>query len=257
MSSKMFAGLVAGGFGIALYVTSLFVALFSPLLGILLALALPPVLGVMAGVLTARWLDLEDYGHQSSAGALAGFIAAVATAVWDVVMRVVMALIDKATPSDALIRLVLSRLPASRAMLLILVLIIISLLLYLTYIMLIVGISALTASLAGYGKDVETLHAILAAQERQAAPPEPAEEAMDPSLAPFMRPEYSPFVSEPPVLSSWQRRRLERERKLRDADVTSGGAGVPGARRQGLASRSTPPSRRQGPRPPRGGPRYG
>jgi hypothetical protein len=222
MSSKMIAGLLAGGFGAALSVALVLSSLSFPVFASYLALALLFGLGVLSGALAARRLDLADYGHQSSAGAFAGLVAAGVTEVCDLILRLIFAVIGKASPTSVLSTLILSRLPISTEVALILLMVIVNLLLYLIYLLIVVGISSLAAEVFGRAKTPQALKALLEAQGLSDLPGavDPLEEPPDPALLPFMRPEYSPFVPDepPPPLSPWQQRRLERERTLATQD---------------------------------------
>jgi hypothetical protein len=200
MSSKMLAGLVAGGFGAALSVGLDLSASFSPQLAYSLALALLFGLGILSGVLAASWLDLADYGHQTSAGAFAGLIAAGVTELTDLILRLVFASISSTSPTSIFASLLSSRLPTSSDAARVLLMVLVNLLLYLVYLLILVGISGSAASFAGRAKSAEVLQAMLAEQE-QAFPPDADEpRGVDPALLPFMSPAYSPFVSDEPPL---------------------------------------------------------
>lgn len=209
MSSKMLAGLMAGGFGAALSIGLTLSAHFSPQLAYFLALGLLFGLGALSGVLAAAWLDLLDYGRQSAAGAIVGLIAASLTEVCDLILRLLFASISSASPTSVLANLAVSRLPAPDDVARILFMVVVNLLLYLIYLLIVIGISSAVASLAGRRKDVEALQALLDAYQRP-LPRDPSEEDLvDPALLPFMRPEYSPFAAEePPIpVPPWQQRR--------------------------------------------------
>lgn len=222
MSSKMLAGLIAGGFGVALYVALIVSVSFSSLLAGCMTLALLLGLGVLAGALSASWLDLPDYGQQTSAGAFSGLVAAGITELCDLAFRLVMVAIGKPNPMNVISNLLVSRLPTDTEVAFILLLVIVNLLLYLIYLLVVVGISGLTAGLAGQAKSAEARTALIAAQEAEAfpnMPADPEQELLDPALWPYQRPEYSPFISDappPPPLPPWQRRRLEQEGGLAD-----------------------------------------
>ncbi len=210
MSSKMLAGLAAGGVGAALAIGLVLSSHYSPLLAYFLALALLFGLGVFSGALAVRWLDLADYGQQHVAGAIAGLVAASLTEMADLVVRLLFASISAVSPTSALANLILSRLPASsRAVLLFSM--VVNVLLYLLYLLIVVGISSAIASFAGRAKSTEALQALLEEQQPAFSPAAPritAEIPLDPDLLPFMGPEYSPFApveEEPP----WQQRRFE------------------------------------------------
>lgn len=217
MSSKMLAGLIAGGFGVALYIALIVSVSFSPLLTGCLALALFLGLGTLSGAFSAAWLELPDYGQQTSAGALSGLVAAGITELCDLAFRLVMVAIGKPNPTNLVSNVIVSRLPVGTEVAFILLLVVVNLLLYLIYLLLVVGISGLTAGIVGSAKSHEALKAMIAAQEQAALPGMPAspdEEPLDPALWPYQRPEYSPFISAaapPPPLPPWQRRRLEQE----------------------------------------------
>jgi hypothetical protein len=217
MSSKMHAGLVAGGFGAALAISLSLSSLLFPVAAAYLALALLFGLGVVSGVLAERWLDLTDYGRQQAAGAIAGLVAAGVTEVADLVLRLVFASLSKASPTTALANVILLRIPAPSDAARLIFVILINLLLYLLYLLIVIGISSAVASVAGRGKTVDALETLLEKRRRpllSEADDEIVDPlAVDPALLPFMRPEYSPFVpEEPPVpVPLWQQRRLERE----------------------------------------------
>ncbi len=245
MSSKMLAGLIAGGFGAALSVALVFTEMLSPFYALLLMLTLLFGLGMLSGALAAAWLDLADYGRQSAVGALAGLVAGAVTEVCDLVLRLVWGLIGQSSPTNALSSLIVSRLPASTGAALIAFLVIVNLVLYLVYLLIVVGISGLTTSLVGRAKTPQALQALLGEEELLIAPSAAeiaGEEPVDPALAPFLRPEYSPFVPQAsaPPLSPWQQRRLERERQL------SGEDGSLPAQADPLTSQSKPPALRNG-----------
>ncbi len=212
MSSKMLAGLVAGGFGAALSIGLTISSQVSPQLAYFLALALLFGLGALSGLLAAAWLDLADYGHQHAAGAIVGLVAAGLTEVADLVLRLLFATLSKASPTTMLANLLMSRLPATSDAARILFMIVINLLLYLLYLLVVIGISSAVASFAGRAKTAEALQDLLQVRQSSLSGDSSGEDLLDPALLPFMRPEYSPFVSEaPPVsVSPWQQRRLER-----------------------------------------------
>jgi hypothetical protein len=209
MSSKMLAGLVAGGFGAALSIGLTLSVHFSSQLTYFLAVILFFGLGALSGLLAAAWLDLPDYGHQQAAGAMAGLVAAALTEVSDLVLRLLFASISSASPTSVLSNLVMSRIPAPDDAARILFMVIINLLLYLLYILIVIGISGAVASLAGRAKTSEALQALLEAHQRPLPRDASEEDLVDPALLPFMRPEYSPFVEEqPPIpVPLWQQRR--------------------------------------------------
>jgi hypothetical protein len=210
MTSKMHAGLVAGGFGAALAIGLVLSAPFSPQLAYILSIALLFGLGVLSGLLAAQWLDLSDYGRQHAAGAIAGLVAASLTEVADVFLRVVFASISRTSPTSVLANRVLSRIPATSEAAAVLMMMVVNLLLYLVYLLIVIGISSAVASVSGRAKSAEALQALL--EERQPGFFEDEDAApadVDPALAPFMRPEYSPFVPEEPPITAppWQQRR--------------------------------------------------
>jgi hypothetical protein len=271
MSSKMLAGLVAGGFGAALSITFFLSSLVSPLLAYFLALVLLFGLGVLSGVLAARWLDLSDYGEQRSAGALAGLVAAGVTEVSDLALRLVLASISKASPTTVLSNIVVARLPTSRAVAVIVVMVITNLFLYLMYMLIVISISTIVANFAGRAKTPQALQAMLEGRQQLFSPQaadSPGETLLDPALLPFMRPEYSPFAPEAPPDSEfpWQPRRVERkgpsaEKRSQPTPQRrqSGGFNPPGAPARGATSGPAPrkppislpqlPSNTQRPRP--------
>lgn len=211
MSSKMHAGLVAGGFGAALAIGLALSSHFSPVLAYFLSLGLLFGLGILSGVLAAHWLDLNDYGHQQAAGAIAGLVAAGLTEVADLVLRLVFASISESSPTSALANLILFRLPTPSAVAHVLFMVLINLLLYLIYLLTVIGISSAVASIAGRAKTVQSLQELFDAQQPPFFSDEDDDDApslVDPALLPFMRPEYSPFVPEEPPLpvSPWQQR---------------------------------------------------
>lgn len=165
MSSKMLAGLVAGGFGAALSIGLTLSAHFSPQLAYFLALALLFGLGALSGVLAAAWLDLPDYGRQQAAGAITGLVAASLTEVCDLILRLVFASISSASPTSVLANLLVSLLPAPDDVARILFMVIVNLLLYLVYLLIVIGISGAVASLVGRAKSAEALQALLDAQQ--------------------------------------------------------------------------------------------
>ncbi len=211
MTSKMHAGLVAGGFGAALAIGLVLSAPFSPRLAYVLSLALLFGLGALSGLLAAHWLDLSDYGRQHVAGAIAGLVAAGLTVVADLVIRMMFASICRARPTGVLANLLLSRIPKSSEAAAVLLMFVVNLLLYLVYVMIVIGISSAVASISGRAKSAEALQGMMAGRQQpffeDEDDAEPAE--VDPALLPFMRPEYSPFVpEEPPItVSPWQQPR--------------------------------------------------
>jgi hypothetical protein len=235
MSSKMLAGLIAGGFGAALSIGLTLSPSFSSELASFLALALLFGLGVFSGVLAVGWLDLPDYGHQPAAGALAGLVAAGLTEVCDLLLRLVFASLRKTSPTSVLANLVLSRLPTPSDAARLFFLVLVNLLLYLLYALIVIGISAAIASFAGRSKSVEALEALLQGQQRLLSRDPSEEDVVDPALLPFMRPEYSPFVpEEPPIpVPPWQQRRSRLEGTLPDEQHPRAGKSNPLVSRQG------------------------
>jgi hypothetical protein len=213
MSSKMRAGLAAGGFGAALSIGLTISSQVSPQLAYFLALALLFGLGALSGMLTVAWLDLADYGRQPASGAIVGLIAAGLTEVADLVLRLLFATLSKASPTSTLANLLASRLPASSDAARILFMIVINLLLYLLYLLIVIGISSAVASFAGRAKTAEALQDLLHVRQGPLSLDPSEEDLLDPALLPFMRPEYSPFAedAQPVPVSPWQQRRLERE----------------------------------------------
>jgi hypothetical protein len=212
MTSKMHAGLVAGGFGAALVIVLALSTPFSPQLAYFASLALLFGLGALSGLLAAHWLDLNDYGRQQAAGAIAGLVAAGLTEVADLFLRLVFASISKDSPTSTLANAVLFRIPKTSEAATMLLMIIVNLLLYFVYLLVVIGISSAVASLAGRAKSAEALQALLQTRQPAFFDQEEEEEdeplGMDPALLPFMRPEYSPFVpEEPPRRSPTQPRR--------------------------------------------------
>ncbi|HEY7349334.1 MAG TPA: hypothetical protein VH599_13555 [Ktedonobacterales bacterium] len=264
MSLKMLAGLVAGGFGAALSIGLVLSSLSFPVLAAYLALALLFGLGLFSGVLAARWLDLADYGHQPSAGAFVGLVAAGVTEVIDLILRLVFAAINKASPTTVLSNFIVSRLPVSTQVAHIILLIIVNLILYLIYLLIVVAISSSVTSVVGRAKTAQALQTMLDAREQALLPDADDAPEMDPALLPFMRPEYSPFVSEapPPPVSPWQQRRLEREgqpfdkgRQLNPRRSQPGGTNPPGAPARGMTPGSAQPRPMSRLRPPPNTPR--
>lgn len=257
MTSKMHAGLVAGGFGAALAIGLVLSAQFFPLLAYFLAVALLFGLGALSGVLAARWLDLNDYGRQHTAGAIAGLVAASLTEVADLILRLVFASISQPSPTSALANLILMRLPAPSPVAQMLFMILVNLLLYLLYLLVVIGISSAFASIAGRAKTVEALQTLLSTQQpffAEDGEEGPPVQEMDPALVPFMRPEYSPFVPDepPPPVSPWRQRRQERgptpERQVRYPErdripPTSPGQTAPRNNSSGSLSPSGVPAR--------------
>jgi hypothetical protein len=244
MSSKMRAGLIAGGFFIAFTIAFILLLNFL-LLNFLPSLAVsliiftgfaeffgPPIL---AGFLAAAWLDVEEYGRQFAAGGFAGAIAALVLELGNLGLTAALLLVQQTNPADAPAQFVLSKLPLTGQVLAVVIVIVIRLILIFIYMMIALLIGGLTARIVGSGKGIQRLQQILEEQEAQMRRPAPP--PLDPSLVPYQRPEYSPFASnQPAVLSPWQRRRLEREGKLPGEGVMPGGGGLPETRQSGPGS---------------------
>jgi hypothetical protein len=235
MSSKMLAGVVAGGFGVVFYIALVLSANFSGLLAFILAMFLLFGLGVLAGALSAAWLELDDYGEQASSGALSGLVAAGIVEACDLLLRLLLAAVGKPNPTNLLSNLLTSRLPNINQAAYLFLVVVVNLLLYLIYLLIMVGMSGLSASILGRAKDAEALQAIVAANDPvilSTTPAETDEEMVDPALWPYQRPEYSPFVSDtapPPPLPLWQQRRLEREAQSAERQPPSGRLPVQGS----------------------------
>lgn len=262
MSSKMRAGLITGGFFVGFAAVAIGLLTIVPSLAILL-IALVNLLdffgiGIVSGILAANWLDLEDYGSQFASGGFAGAIASLIVNIGNLGITGLLFLVHQPNPTDAYTQLNLSQLSLTGQVLIILFQIIVRLLLLLIYMVVALLVSGLTTRLLASKKSLQALQAIVEAreaQERQSAglPPSPTgePEMIDPALLPFRRPEYSPFVSDQqqqPIISPWQRRRLEREGKLPPEDA-SGGRGAPRAGKQGPVYRVYPPPKWRGPTP--------
>jgi hypothetical protein len=258
MSSKMRAGLIAGGFGAALDVARI----LSPhligllpdslvgLLTLLLAVLEVFFLGVFSGVLAAIWLELEDYGHQFASGGFAGAIAALVVMVSDTVLSFLLLLTPQEQSNTVATQSLFSRASLSGQIISVVIVIVIAVLAALIYMIITLVISGLTAMIAASGKSIEALQAIIDAQEAQtrqsagqAGSPTNESETIDPALLPYRSPEYSPFVDNQQhvVISPWQRRRLEREGKLPPEDASSGEHGGAYAGEQGPVYRVYPP----------------
>jgi hypothetical protein len=269
MSSKMRAGLIAGGFGAALdvarvlspHLTGILPDSLVLLLALILAVLEVFCLGIFSGALAAIWLDLEDYGHQFAAGGFAGAIAALVVMASDTLLSFILLQVPQDQPDTVAMQSLFSR--ASLAgqvitVVTILIIVVVVLLAALIYMIITLLISGMTTRIGAAGKGVEALQAMIAAQEAQARqgagmPPPPTDEvgAFDPALLPYRRPEYSPFVNNPPpqVISPWQRRRLEREGKLPPEDASSGESAAPQPGQRGPVYRVYPPPKWRGPTP--------
>ncbi len=261
MSSKMLAGLGAGGFGMALAIGLTLSTSYSSQLASLLALALLFGLGILSGILAAAWLELADYGHQPAAGALAGLVAAGLTEICDLILRLVFASLSKTSPTSVLANLVLSRMPAPSDAAYITFLVLVNVLLYLLYMLIVIGISSAIASFAGRAKSIEALQVLLEAQEHPLPGDSLEEDLVDPALLPFMRPEYSPFIPEEPPITvpPWQQRRSrpqgavpdERPPLPRKSNPLPGRQGVLPGGKEHFPERNMPPPAQRGQSIPR------
>jgi hypothetical protein len=257
MSSKMRAGLIAGGFFVG------FAALGIGLLNVLPSLAIVFIaivslldffgVGIVSGILAANWLDLEDYGSQFAAGGFAGAIASLVVNAGNLGFTALLFLVHKPNPTDAYTQLGLSSsLSLTGQAVIIIVQVVVRVLLLLVYMIISLLISGVTTRIVASGKSIQALQAIIDAQEaqakqgmEQAGAPTNESETIDPALLPYRSPEYSPFVDNQQhvVISPWQRRRLEREGKLPPEDSSSGGNRGPHAGEQGPVYRVYPPPR--------------
>jgi hypothetical protein len=248
LSSKMLAGLLAGGLGVLLDVVLVSAFLWAPSFPLLLGIALLVGIGVLSGILSARWLDLDDYGRQKAIGVLAGLVAAWTVEAGDILLRVITNDLHKPNLTDQLYATIAAPLPGSGVASLV-VLVLVNLVIYLLYMVLVAGVSGLIASLFGRTKNQQALELAAQAKERDAHASwirEGSEEQLDPALLPYQRRDYSPFVVEPPPpIPSWQRRRLEQEGLLSEEDqaVLDTGQSGPIYRVNALENW-------QGPRPP-------
>lgn len=263
MSSKMRAGLIAGGFGAALDVARVLspnlTGILPDSLVLLLTLVLAVLevfcLGIFSGALAAIWLDMEDYGHQFAAGGFAGAIAALVVMASDTLLSFILLLLPQNQPATVATQ---SLFPKASlfgqviTVVTILIIVVVALLAALVYMIITLLISGMTTRIGAAGKGVEALRAMIAAQEEQArqsaglAPPTNDELGLsDPALLPYRRPEYSPFIDnqkQQQIISPWQRRRLEREGKLPPEDASYGGGSAPQAGgQQGPVYRVYPP----------------
>jgi len=235
MSAKMRAGLLAGGFGVAFEVgvfllstlgvpASRLLALLLAAFFLLLYLVIffgPPIL---AGIMAAAWLDLEDYGRQFSVGAFAGVVVALMIGACSLILNFIQSVIQLSDPPAAQLNAVIQEIPLVDKIPGITFVIILYALGFLIFLGIMMLISGITAKIVGAGKGLGTIQRMLEEQEAEMNKPLPP--PIDPSLAPYQRPEYSPFASEHEVmLSPWQRRRLEREGKLPDEEPGSQGEG--------------------------------
>lgn len=256
MSSKMRAGLIAGGFFVGFLAVAIGLLKIVPSLAIVL-IALAGLLdlfgvGIVSGILAAIWLDLEDYGSQFAAGGFAGAIASLVVYAGNIGLTGLLLLIHQSNPADTYTLLGLSSLPLGGLVLIILIQVIVRLLLFLVYMVVSLVISGLTTRIVASGKSIKAVQAMIAAREEQArqsaglVPPTNDDLGpSDPALLPYRRPEYSPFVDNQqqrqPIISPWQRRRLEREGKLPPEDASSGGSSAPQPGEQGPVYRVYPP----------------
>lgn len=263
MSSKMRAGLIAGGFGAAVDVARVLspnlTGILPDSLVLLLTLVLAVLevfcLGIFSGALAAIWLDMEDYGHQFAAGGFAGAIAALVVMGSDALLSFILLLLPQNQPATVATQSLFSKASLFGQVITvvtILIVVIVALLAALVYMIITLLISGMTTRISAAGKGVEALQAMIAAREEQArqsaglAPPTNEELGpSDPALLPYRRPEYSPFIDnqqqQQPIISPWQRRRLEREGKLPPEDASSGGSSAPHPREQGPVYRVYPP----------------
>lgn len=263
MSSKMRAGVIAGGFFAALdvarvlspHLTGILPESLVLLLTLLLALLEFFGLGIFSGVLAAIWLDMEDYGHQFAAGGFAGAIAALVVMVSDTVLSFLLMLTPQEQSNTFATQSLFSRASVTGQVISIAILVIIAVLAALIYTIITLVISGLTALIIASGKNMAALQSIIHAQEAQArqgnglVPPTTDELGpLDPALLPYRRPEYSPFIDnqQQQIISPWQRRRLEREGKLPPEDASAGGSVPPQAGEQGPVYRVYPPPKWRG-----------
>jgi hypothetical protein len=269
LSSKMFAGLLAGGLGILLDVVLVTAFLGLPTAALVLEIALLLGVGVFAGILAIHWLDPNDDGRQRSVGALAGLVAACIVEAGDILLRVITNTLHKPNLTDQLYSAVAASLPGTGAASK-LMLVLINVTLYLLYLIVTAGIAGATADVFGNRKSQQAQAA--QEQSRKAAYEswvrEEAREPIDPALVVYQRRDYSPFADDPaPPLPYWQRRRLEREGQLDEQEESfssteqSGplyrvgfldgwqGPKQPKPRAQSVPPRKGPPSRSTGQRP--------
>ena len=262
MSSKMRAGLIAGGFFVGFAAVAIGLLNVVPSLAILL-IAIVNLLdffgvGIVSGILAAIWLDLEDYGSQFASGSFAGAIASLVINIGNLGITGLLFLVHRPNPTDSYTQLNLSSLSLTGQVLIILFQVIVRLLLLLVYMVVSLLISGLTTRVVASRKNLKALQAIIEAREAQAkqsvgqaSPPTDELGTVDPALLPYRRPEYSPFVDnqQQQVISPWQRRRLEREGKLPAEDTSSGANGAPPVGQQGPVYRVYPPPKWRGPTP--------
>ncbi len=230
LSSKMFAGLLAGGLGILLDVLLVTALLGVPAFALIVEVVLLLGVGMLAGILAILWLDPEDDGGQKSAGGLAGLVAACTVEAGDILLRIITDALHKPNLTDQLYASIIASIPgtgiASKVLL-----ILVNVLSYLLYIIVTAGVAAAAAEVFGNRRS----HQALKAQERvpanayEAWVREELAEPLDPALLVYQRRDYSPFADEPePPTPSWQRRRLELEGRL-DPDEEPGLTGQSGS----------------------------
>lgn len=218
LSSKMFAGLLAGGLGILLDVVLVTAFLGTPTLALLLEMVLLLGIGMLAGILAIQWLDPADLGRQKSVGALAGLVAACIVEAGDILLRVITNALHKPNLTDQLYAAVVTPLPSTGATAKLL-LVLVNVLMYLIYIIVTAGIAGAAAEVFGNRRAEQLQKQEALKMSREAAYEawvrEEADETLDPALLVYQRRDYSPFADDPPPpLPSWQRRRLELEGRL-------------------------------------------
>lgn len=216
LSSKMFAGLLAGGVGILLDVVLVTALLGMPAFALTLAVVLLLGVGVLAGILAILWLDPEDDGGQKAIGGLAGLVAACTVGAGDILLRVITNVLHKPNLTDQIFLSIINSLPATSTTVKVL-LILLNVLFYLLYIIVTAGVAAATAEVFGNRRS----HQALLDQEKTSANVyeawmrEELPEPLDPALLVYQRRDYSPFADDPePPMPTWQRRRLELEGRL-------------------------------------------
>jgi hypothetical protein len=220
LSSKMFAGLLAGGLGMLLDVVLVMAFLGSPTVALMLEIALLLGVGMLAGILAIRWLDPADDGRQKSVGALAGLVAACIVGSGDILLRVITNALHKPNLTDQVYSAIVTSVPSTGASAKLL-LILINLLFYLLYIIVTAGIAGATAEVFGGRKSqqAQLQHALEKshAATYEAWVREEVEGPLDPALLMYQRRDYSPFADDPePPLPVWQRRRLGLEGRLNE-----------------------------------------
>jgi hypothetical protein len=176
MSSKMRAGLIAGGFGAALDVarvlspnlTGILPESLVLLLTLLLALLEFFGLGIFAGALAAIWLDMEDYGHQFAAGGFAGAIAALVVMVSETLLSFLLLLTPQGQSSTFVTQSLFSRASLTGQVISISIVVVVAVLAVLVYMIITLVMGGLTALVVASGKSVAALQSIIAARETQA-----------------------------------------------------------------------------------------